>query len=239
MLLTHVVQEQGKIWVTEDVHQLCIRVRGKQWGDWAQRFLCMWNLPHVLQKCTDTRPYQRVYKSMSLDSRLASILYFLVLLRDLVFRLSVPVNRLTGTYTVDLRLPILPFTSFIGHFVPHSHFLLELNQSIVTTWSTVLMPVEACRINPVNDRLWLEAPALGRWCPWLQTDVTGQQWHLMSEKECGVPRRYSCGHHYLTQTQWLQMTAAVWKPIYRKKTKQKSPWTFHKNATQGERECLK
>lgn len=113
----------------------------------------MWNLPHVLQKCADTRPYQRVYESMSLDSRLASLLYFLVLLRDLVFRLSVPVNRLTGTYTVDLRLPILPFTSFIGHFVPHSHFLLELNQSIVTAWSTVLMPVEGCRINPVNDRL--------------------------------------------------------------------------------------
>lgn len=46
-----------------------------------------------------------------------------------------------------------------------------------------------------NNRLWLGAPVLQRWCSWLQTEVTDRQWHLMPKREFGVQRRFNSGHH--------------------------------------------
>lgn len=45
-----------------------------------------------------------------------------------------------------------------------------------------------------NNRLWLGAPVLGRWCPWLQTEVTNQQWHPVPKREFGIWRRFNSGH---------------------------------------------
>lgn len=47
----------------------------------------------------------------------------------------------------------------------------------------------------INNRLWLGAPVLERWCSWLQTEVSDQQQHLMPKRKFGVQRRYNSGHH--------------------------------------------
>lgn len=65
------------------------------------------------------------------------------------------VNKIIGKYIINLCLPlILSFTSFVGHFIHHSQVLLEINQSIITTCTTMLVP-EVCRVHSAIDCDWV------------------------------------------------------------------------------------
>lgn len=106
----------------------------------------------------------------------------------LIFRLLFLVNKMTGTYIVGL---CLPFTSFVSHFIHHPRVLLEINQSIVTTWTTMLMQVEACRVHLTAECDWLplswedDSPGF-RQRSLTSSDILCQNRNLVSEEDTAL-----------------------------------------------------
>lgn len=75
--------------------------------------------------------------------------------KELLILILFLVNKIIGKYIINLCLPfILPFMSFVGHFIHHPHVLLEINLSIITTCTTMLMP-EVCRVHSIIDCDWV------------------------------------------------------------------------------------
>lgn len=144
---------------------------------------------------------------MPLDFRLASILYSLVLVREFWFSAFVPDEQdCRGSYIVDLCLPfILPFTSFVVHFIHHLHIILQINQSIITTCATLLMPVEVCRVHSTIDCDWVPLFCEGdvpgfKQRPLTSSDTSCQKGNLVSKEDLT-----------LVTINWLGSSCCSWR----------------------------